>query len=147
MTAQGIAARLMACAVLGWMSPGALAAPDEIQVYTEEMDEPGTFGLELHVNYVPDGRTQPTYEGEMKSNHRLQLTPEFSYGLSRTLEAGLYLSSRLFEFWRMFDLREGLDWATKLVQNPESQNHLHARARARMVPSSCHGVVLAEGKG
>src|SRR5512142_607153 len=91
MTAQGIAARLMACAALGWMSPGALAAPDEIQVYTEEMDEPGTFGLELHVNYVPDGRTQPTYEGEMKSNHRLQLTPEFSYGLSRTLEAGLYL--------------------------------------------------------
>jgi len=67
------------------------AAEDEIQVYTPEMDKPGELGLELHLNYVPKGRSQPSYPGEMASQRRLQVTPEFSYGLTQTLEAGLYL--------------------------------------------------------
>lgn len=69
----------------------AVAAEDEIQVYTEEMDEPGEFGVELHVNYVQQGRKTAGYPGEMRSQGRLQLTPEFSYGLTKQLEAGLYL--------------------------------------------------------
>jgi hypothetical protein len=69
----------------------AQAAEDEIQVYTPEMDKPGELGLELHLNYVPKGRSQSSYPGEMASQNRLQVTPEFSYGLTRTLEAGLYL--------------------------------------------------------
>lgn len=69
----------------------AAAAPDEIQVYTEELDEPGEFGLELHVNYAIHGQRSPSYEGETPSHHVLQTTPEFSYGISKTLEAGLYL--------------------------------------------------------
>jgi hypothetical protein len=31
----------------------------------------------------------------MQSHHRLQVTPEFSYGLSKTLEAGLYLPAAM----------------------------------------------------
>ena len=31
--------------VLGFTTLAAHAAPDEIQVYTEEMDDPGEFGL------------------------------------------------------------------------------------------------------
>lgn len=73
------------------VAPAAQAASDEIQVYTEEMDEPGEFGLELHLNYVPKGRREAGYAGEMPSDRRLQITPEFSYGLTRSLEAGLYL--------------------------------------------------------
>ncbi|MRD72914.1 hypothetical protein GH865_06570 [Rhodocyclus tenuis] len=84
-------ARASLIAALATVSLNSQAAPDEIQVYTEEMDEPGDFGLELHVNYVPKGRREATYDGEMASNHRLQVTPEFSYGISKTLEAGLYL--------------------------------------------------------
>lgn len=86
-----LAVRTVMLALLSSMSLGTHAAPDEIQVYTEEMDDPGEFGLELHVNYVPDGRKEPSYAGEMKSNRRLQVTPEFSYGLTKTLEAGLYV--------------------------------------------------------
>ncbi len=82
---------LAAAFAVALASPGAAAAPDEIQVYTEELDEPGQFGLELHVNYALKGATMPSFDGEMRSHHRLQLTPEFSYGLTRTLEAGLYL--------------------------------------------------------
>ena len=76
-------------------SPGALAVPDEIQVYTDDLDDPGRFGLELHVNYALNGAKEPAYPGEMLSNHRLQVTPEFSYGLSKTLEAGLYLPAAM----------------------------------------------------
>lgn len=67
------------------------AAPDEIQVYTEELNDPGQFGLEEHVNYSFNGVRVPEYPGQMPPNHVLQVTSEFSYGLTRTLEAGLYV--------------------------------------------------------
>lgn len=73
------------------ISPGTIAAPDEIQVYTEEMNDPGELGVELHVNYAIKGAREVSYEGEMPSHHMLQITPEFSYGVTKTLEAGLYL--------------------------------------------------------
>jgi hypothetical protein len=72
-------------------SHAVLAAPDEIQVYTDEMNEPGEYGVELHVNYVMDGAKVPGYEGESPSHHMLQTTPEFSYGISKNWEAGLYV--------------------------------------------------------
>jgi len=83
--------RIFAYAAFSLSSFSCLAAPDEIQVYTQELNVPGEFGLELHLNYVPKGRNEASYRGEMKSEHRLQLTPEFAYGITKTLEAGLYL--------------------------------------------------------
>jgi hypothetical protein len=80
-----------AALALAFASMAALAAPDEIQVYTEELNDPGEFGVELHINHVPKGTRTPAYPGELPSNHLLQVMPEFSYGISRTLEAGLYL--------------------------------------------------------
>lgn len=64
---------------------------DEIQVYTDDINAPGKFGLELHVNATPQGRAAPDYPGEIVPQHGLRLTPEFSYGLSQTFEAGFYL--------------------------------------------------------
>lgn len=90
-----ISGGVIAAAVFSLASPGAVAAPDEIQVYTDDMDDPGQYGLELHVNYALKGAKEPSFEGEMQSNHRLQVTPEFSYGLTKTLEAGLYLPAAL----------------------------------------------------
>ncbi len=79
----GLAASLMATA--------AQAAPEEIQVYMDEMDDPGEIGLDTHVNYVLTGLPTDDYPGEQQSLHRLRVTPEFSYGITRSLEAGLYL--------------------------------------------------------
>ena len=67
---------------------------DEIQVYTDDIDEPGKLGVELHVNTTPKGRTAPDYPGEITPQHGLRFTPEISYGLTRTLEAGLYLPAQ-----------------------------------------------------
>jgi len=75
------------------MGPGIAAAAlsDEIQVYTDDINAPGERGLELHVNATPKGRSLPDYPGEVVPNHGLRVTPEFSYGLTTTWEAGLYL--------------------------------------------------------
>jgi hypothetical protein len=68
---------------------------DEIQVYDDTINAPHEFGLELHVNTTPSGRGFGTYAGEVPPLHALRMTPEFSYGLSRTLEAGLYVPTVL----------------------------------------------------
>jgi hypothetical protein len=91
MNFKKLACGLLAAVSLVFTSPIAFAAPDEIQVYTEEMDDPGQLGMELHVNYAIDGAKEPSFDGEMKAHRRLQVTPEFSYGLTKSLEAGLYL--------------------------------------------------------
>jgi hypothetical protein len=65
--------------------------PDEIQVYTDDINAPGEFGMELHVNTTPRGRRTPEFAGEVTPNHGLRVTPELSWGLTPAVEAGLYL--------------------------------------------------------
>jgi hypothetical protein len=69
----------------------AYAISDEIQVYTDDINKPGEYGLELHMNTTPAGRSTPDYPGDSIPRHGFRLTPEFSYGLSRDVELGLYL--------------------------------------------------------
>lgn len=69
----------------------AMAGPEEIQVYMDELDAPGELGLDVHTNYVPSGDQIADYSGEQQSVHRLRITPEFSYGLTHNLEFGAYL--------------------------------------------------------
>ena len=80
-----------AAAAEGFAAPKARAAPEEIQVYLDDMSAPGHFGLDLHTNYVATGQTLNDYVGEQQSVDRFRLTPEFAYGLTPNLEAGLYL--------------------------------------------------------
>lgn len=65
--------------------------PDEIQVYTDDLEAPGERGIELHVNTTPRGRTRPDYPGEVVPQHALRITPEISWGLTRSWDAGVYL--------------------------------------------------------
>jgi predicted ATPase/DNA-binding SARP family transcriptional activator len=46
------------------------------------------------------------------------------------IEAGLYLSARLYRFWYSFDFREGKDWLERFLQKPESYSYPKARAKA-----------------
>jgi len=64
---------------------------DEIQVYDDSMNKPGQWGLELHLNATPSGLSAREYPGEVQNVHGFRSTPEISYGLTETLEAGLYL--------------------------------------------------------
>ena len=67
------------------------ALSDEIQVYTDDINQPREFGLELHVNTTPSGRVTRDYPGEVVPAHGWRITPEFSYGLTSEWEAGLYV--------------------------------------------------------
>ena len=64
--------RSLLCAMA--LVPGiALAAlSDEIQVYTDDINAPREFGLELHVNTTPSGRGIPDYAGEAVPAHGLR---------------------------------------------------------------------------
>jgi len=86
------ALRRWTCAALAWLTTAAWAdLTDEIQVYADDINAPGEFHLELHLNTTPSGRSTPEYPGEITPAHGIRLTPEFSYGLTPDLEAGLYL--------------------------------------------------------
>ena len=69
----------------------AAALPDEIQVYTDDLEAPGSRGLELHVNTTPSGNSTPSYPGEVTTFHGLRVTPEISWGIARDWDWGLYL--------------------------------------------------------
>ena len=68
-----------------------MAAPEEIQVYMDDMSSPGQFGLDIHNNYVTSGGNQPAYPGALPTLHQYRLTPEFYYGLTDDLELGFYV--------------------------------------------------------
>lgn len=86
MPLRAVATLLLACA-----AGAAAAAPEEIQVYMNEMNKPGEFGLDVHANYVASGSPERDYPGAQLSRHALRVTPEFSYGLSDSLELGAYI--------------------------------------------------------
>ena len=67
------------------------ALQDEIQVYTDDINSPGEWGVELHINTTPRGLRQTSYVGEVVNHHGLRLTPEVSYALTNSLEFGLYI--------------------------------------------------------
>jgi hypothetical protein len=79
-------ALLLACAA----PRPALAQTDEIQVYNAEIAAPGTFNLTLHDNYTPEGKTTADFTGGVVSNHSLNGVPEWAYGVTDWMEAGLY---------------------------------------------------------
>ena len=88
MKRHGLAATLLAVTL---PSP-ALAADEEIQVYMDEMNPAGGYGLDIHLNYVPSGRPANfDWPGEDASEHRFRITPEWSYGLTSWLELGAYV--------------------------------------------------------
>ena len=61
----------VACALV--LTDTALAAlQDEIQVYTDEINQPGEYGLEWHINSTPSGISTPGYSGEITSHHGLR---------------------------------------------------------------------------
>ena len=66
-------------------------AADEIQVYNAGIAAVGQFTIQQHLNYIPLGLKDPPFPGGLVSNHSLNGTPEFAYGVTDWWEVGLYL--------------------------------------------------------
>jgi hypothetical protein len=82
-----VACGLLLC--MGWAQPA--RAIDEIQVYNAGIAAVGQFTVEQHLNYVALGLKDPPFPGGIVSNHSLNGTPEFAYGVTEWWELGLYL--------------------------------------------------------
>jgi hypothetical protein len=76
---------------LSLSSASSIAASEEIQVYLDDLTKPGRFGADLHNNFVVKGSRTPEYNGALPPNHTFRFTPEFYYGLTPTMELGVYL--------------------------------------------------------
>jgi hypothetical protein len=66
-------------------------ATDEIQVYNAAIAAVGQFTIQQHLNYTPTGLKEPPFPGGLVSNHAVNGTPEFAYGVTDWWEVGLYL--------------------------------------------------------
>lgn len=77
--------------VTACIASSATAAPEEIQVYMDELNDPGEIGLDVHNNYMLSGASGVDYSGEQPSLHRYRITPEWSLGLGHSFELGAYL--------------------------------------------------------
>jgi hypothetical protein len=87
--------RRQLCLLASAAFPVALAQPaqaaDEIQVYNAGIAAPGQFTIQQHLNYVALGQKDPPFPGGLVSNHSINGTPEFAYGVTDWWEVGLYL--------------------------------------------------------
>jgi len=66
-------------------------ATDEIQVYNAAIAAVGQFTIQQHLNYTAIGLKNPPFPGGLVSNHAINGTPEFAYGVTDWWEVGLYL--------------------------------------------------------
>lgn len=64
--------------------------PFEIQVYANDINQPGKAGLEIHQNYVVRGNETPAVFNGLADNHLWRNILEFSYAVSESVELGLY---------------------------------------------------------
>lgn len=91
-TLTGLALGLGFC-----LLPRAARAMDlfEIQVYQDDMNAPGKFGLETHLNYTIDGHRSPEYPGQIPPNHSGRITFEPALGVTEFMELGAYLQNMI----------------------------------------------------
>lgn len=82
---------LLALVLLFAACGAARAQTDEIQVYDATIAPPGVFNLTLHNNFTPTGGTVPAFPGGLVPQHSLNGVPEWAYGVTDWMEAGLYL--------------------------------------------------------
>jgi hypothetical protein len=74
-----------------WPAVAADQVHDEIQVYNAQIAGVGQWTFQQHLNYAAIGQAQPEVPGGFASNHSLQGTPEFAYGIAERWEAGFYM--------------------------------------------------------
>src|SRR5471030_439927 len=85
--ARQLVTGLLAC---GGIASAAVAAPNEIRVFTDELAADGEHTLETHVNKA--SRAGPRQSGERTP---LQVMPEYSYGFREGWEVSLQLPASL----------------------------------------------------
>lgn len=63
-------------------------------------------------------------------DERDNLNAALEQAAKKDIEAGLYISSRLQDVWKRYDIPLGSSWLTQFLQRPESEKYPFARAKA-----------------
>src|ERR1700761_7655984 len=69
------------------LPPAALAAPEEVQVYRDDVTPLHRFGVEVNQSYIPAGPVEDI--GPIGQVGLYRLTPELDYGVARDWEIGI----------------------------------------------------------
>jgi hypothetical protein len=69
----------------------AVAAPDEIVVFTDELEKKGEVGYELHLNYAARARKTPDYPGEQAPHRVFRVMPEVVWGFADKWNLGVHV--------------------------------------------------------
>jgi hypothetical protein len=83
----------VAALALAAAAPAAAVDPFEIQVYGPDLNEPGQFSAELHLNFTFQGSSVPAYPGQVPALHSGHYTLEPAIGVTEWLELGAYLQT------------------------------------------------------
>jgi hypothetical protein len=92
---QGMLRSGLFAAAFSVYSLAAFAVPDELQVYGDDLGEPGVTSLDVFTTYVLCGPREQGDDGFKPDDHVLRVSPEISYGLTDQLEAGVQLYTSL----------------------------------------------------
>ena len=85
--------RLLLAAILAAIAAPALAAPEEIQVYRDEVAPLHRFGVELNQSYVAAGPVEDI--GPIGQVGLYRFTPELNYGMAKDWEAGVLMETTI----------------------------------------------------
>jgi hypothetical protein len=119
-------ARAIFCGAIAWASTYPLiakAAPDEIVVFTDEIEKKGEVGYELHLNYSARARKTPDYAGEQPPHRVFRVMPEIVWGFADKWNLGVHIpfSYNLNTRSATLDgLKVRLHYLNVLEHNPES---------------------------
>ena len=100
-----------------------------------------------HLNYYLQlsEQAEPALKGHEQlewyarvTNERDNVRAALEWADKTDVEAGLFISGRLWRYWRDVDLREGERWLKKFLETPDSRRQLHARAGALYA----YGIIL-----
>ena len=67
------------------------AAPDEIVVFTDELEKKGELGYVVHLNYAARARKTPDYPGEQPPHRVFRLMPEVAWGFAEKWNLGVHV--------------------------------------------------------
>jgi predicted ATPase/DNA-binding XRE family transcriptional regulator len=97
------------------------------------------YYLHLLERAEPEFKTPAQIEWNVRLHtERANIRAALEWACTTDVEAGLYISGRLWRYWEDFDLREGEHWLRKLLELPEA--HTYPRARAKALYA--YGIIL-----
>jgi len=102
-------------------------AGEEDNIRTQHLKYFLTFSEQA--DYAVRGPTQLEWDTRL-NNERDNIRAALKWALKTDIEAGLYLSGRLWFFWESFNIPEGAHWLAEFTKTGQANSYPRAKAKA-----------------